>query len=332
MDVSIIIVNYRSADLIIDCVRAVKEKTEGVSYEIIVVDNASGDDSVKMLQKVLGEEIRLVCAGENLGFGKANNLGAKYAQGTYLFFLNPDTILINNAVAVLVKYLRENPKTGIAGGNLYSIDGRESSSYCLEFDDMKTVRRASGWGNIIWEQTAAWVRRHVKNEEQLRTLAYKETFNSSGKPLEVAYIFGTDMMLSRNLFQEVKGFDPDFFMYAEEEELSWRISQKGWKIVSVPEAKIIHLDGGTFKHSESLNSQQYEMRLTGIMVYYTKRYGHTGASQFYHYKMLRLKRQNKLAKLLNRGMLAELTENQIACLEKVGSNVWRQGKTGKETA
>ena len=311
MDVSIIIVNYKTPDLVIDCVNSIEKLTQGISYEIIVVDNASGDNSTEILKQKFNHRIKLIESDTNLGFGKANNLGVGFAQGEYVFLLNSDTVLVNNAIKILYDYISQNKEIGVVGGNLYSVDMKENSSFSLVFDDIETLKHKSRWVNIIKEIAFRVYRQKFYNEEQKRNFAYKNTFNHTDSPLEVAYIFGTDMMLSKALYNEMHGFDPDFFMYAEEEELSWRIHKAGYKSVNVPQAKIIHLDGGTFKRDDSFNARQYGMRMTGAMIYYKKRFGIKGVEEFYKYKMLHLKRQNKLAKMLKRRMMIESSQNQM---------------------
>ena len=316
MDVSVIIINYKTPDLVIDCVRSIKEKTEDISYEIIVIDNASADGSVEVMRRELREDVTLIEPEINLGFGKANNLGVKQAKGKYVFLLNSDTVLINNAIKILYDYMEQSPKAGIVGGNLYSVDLKENSSFCMSFDDIESLKKQAGWMNIIMEIVSRMFRQKFYNEEQKRKHAYKNTFNHSDEPMEVGYIFGSDMMLPRKLYDQMRGFDPEFFMYAEEEELSWRIHQAGYKIVNVPMAKIIHLDGGTFKRDQSFNSRQFIMRMTGAMIYYKKRFGIDGMDEFYHYRMLKLERKHKLAKCLKRHMLMEATERQMVCLKQ----------------
>ena len=321
MDVSVIIINYKTPDLVIDCVKSIKEKTEDISYEIIVVDNASADGSVEVMRRELTEDITLIESEINLGFGKANNLGLKQAKGKYVFLLNSDTILINNAIKVLYDYMEQSPNVGITGGNLYSVDLKENSSFCMSFDDIESLKKQAGWFNIIMEIISRMFRQKFYNEEQKRKYTYKNTFNHSNEPMEVGYIFGSDMMLSRELYNQMGGFDPEFFMYAEEEELSWRIHQAGYKIVNVPSAKIIHLDGGTFKRDQAFNSRQFSMRMTGAMTYYKKRFGMDGIDKFYYYRMLKLKRKHRLAKYLKRHMLMEATEKQMVCLKQAYENI-----------
>lgn len=119
MDVSIIIVNYKTPELVVECIRSIREKTTGISYEIIIVDNDSKDNSLEIFSTELEEDIKVVVANENLGFGKANNLGAQHATGKYLFLLNSDTLLINNAIQILYQYIEKNNHIGVVGG-IYS--------------------------------------------------------------------------------------------------------------------------------------------------------------------------------------------------------------------
>lgn len=287
IEVSIIIVNYYSADLIIDCVNSIFAKTKDVVFEVIVVDNASADDSVNKLNRSLGEKITLIQSDINLGFGKANNLGAKYAVGEYLFLLNPDTILINDAVSVLHHYLEKHPEVGVAGGNLYALDGQPNPSFCTRFDELSAERKNASWHRII--------KKKVKDKFKKKQNHITE-FNYSDAPKEVAYIFGADMMMKKSTFDLIGGFDPDFFMYAEEEELTWRIAQMGYSVMSVPQAKIIHLEGGTTVTENSFSERQFRMRMNGTMTYYRKRYGDEGVHKFYRYRKARYHKLAQFAK------------------------------------
>lgn len=149
MDVSIIIVNYQSSNLVIDCVNSIFQKTKEISYEIIIVDNASNDNSVECLTKKFGNKIKIISSKVNLGFGKANNLGERYAIGKYIFLLNPDTILVNNAIKILMYSLKKNKDIGCVGGNLYTIDMMPCPSYCLSFDDLSTEKEHASWYYLI---------------------------------------------------------------------------------------------------------------------------------------------------------------------------------------
>lgn len=294
MDVSIIIVNYHSTDMVVDCVHSILEKTAGISYEIIVVDNASGDGIEAKIEHEFGKQVQVVLSETNLGFGKANNLGANHAEGKYLFLLNPDTFLVNNAIKILFDYLEDHVEVGVVGGNLFTPDLHETSSYCLAFDSPEREKRKAGWKALISSKITAKLQRHA-GTQSVDSLC--DEFNYTEEELRVAYIFGADMMLPKKVFDEVGGFDPDFFMYAEEEEMSWRITKAGYQIMNIPQAKIIHLEGATVKSADAFSERQFRMRMNGAFTYYKKCFGMDGVGKFYQYRSLRYDRLIKIAKL-----------------------------------
>ena len=318
MDVSIIIVNYHSAGMVIDCIHSVCENTLTNTYEIIVVDNASNDGSVERLSEEFGDRIKLIASPENLGFGKANNLGAAQASGKYLFLLNPDTILINDAIGILYDYMESNPHVGVAGGNLYSPEMAPTPSFCRVFDDLSMEKKRASWSKLLGERILAKLR--IGGNKPLTE------FNHTEHAEKVAYIFGADMMLPRALFERVKGFDPDFFMYGEEEELTWCITKLGYDVMSVPKAKIIHLEGATLNASHTFNPQQFKMRMTGTLTYYFKRFGVEGAAEFFRIRSLRYDRILKIAKLQGKYRPDSTTELQKHLLAEAYQEFSRKGE------
>jgi len=312
VDVSIIIVNYKSALLVSKCIESIFQKTEGIKYEIIVVDNDSKDGSIEVLEKSFGNQIILVDAHENLGFGKANNLGAQYASGKYLFLLNPDTYLINNAIMHLKEFMEDHRKAGVVGGNLYSHDMEPCPSYSLLFDNLKGEYKKSLWATIIKNKIVS----KVTQNNSFKLKPYRNEFNYSGFYKKVAYIFGADMMVRKNVFDKVNGFDPDFFMYAEEEDLSWRITSLGYDIWNVPYAKIVHLEGATTKSGNSFNKRQFLLRMGGAFTYFYKRYGEKGVHIFYRMRSRQYCRLLRIDSL--RGKETERTDsmNKLRCLDK----------------
>ena len=199
MDVSIIIVNYKTACLLANAVESIFDKTTGVDFEVIVVDNASGDDCGNLLARKFKGRVTYVGLNENIGFGRANNEGARFAKGRNLFFLNPDTILLNNAVKLLSNYLDAHSGTGACGGNLY--DERMSPAHSL-------IRL---FPSVAYELDSLLGSYPLK-------LKYGRNyqFNHSGKPLDVAYTLGADLMVKRAVWDQTEGFDKRFFMFFEE--------------------------------------------------------------------------------------------------------------------
>ena len=250
MDVSVIIVSYNTEKLLRDCLLSVQKQTSGIEYEVIVVDNASGDGSVEMVRKEF-EEVRVLALPENVGFGRANNEGIKVARGRNVFLLNPDTVLVNNAVKILSGFLDAHVGVGVCGGNLYGQAMQPVHSYLGHVYSLYTEVDALLGGSL-----SKW--RYGKNV----------SFNHTGKPLDVGYITGADMMVKREVFERCGVFDPDFFMYFEETELTYRIRKAGFRVVSVPDAKIVHLEGQSFQFKE----KREEVFLTSRKIYYKKIY------------------------------------------------------------
>lgn len=294
MDVSIIIVNYNTLSMTQECVNSVFEKTSGVNFEIILVDNASTDGSKEHFEK--DSRIKYIYSKENLGFGRANNLGVEYASGDYVFFLNPDTILINNAVYILSEYLSGNKKVGAVGGNLFKANMQPNHSFKRMrpsiLDDLDIAL-----GGIISRI------RYGRDTD----------FNHAGLPLNVAYICGADLMVPRNVLNKAGAFDEDFFMYYEDTELCHRIARCGLGIKSIPNAKIIHLDGGSSSSSVSRETTLLKSKAIYLKKIYSGIYPTICLILFYMYNVIGknlyivFKRNDKVTLLKNRiSVLKEL--------------------------
>lgn len=263
MDVSVIIVSYNTCELTRNCISSVIDKTKGVEYEIIVVDNASSDGSPEMI-KTTFPQVKLVEEKNNWGFGKANNLGAEYASGDYLFLLNSDTILVNNAIKILHDYIKINPKIGICGGQL--LDEKENiidscDSYSTFFEEI-----------FIALFPAAWLKS--------KAIQYSTARSING------FVYGADMMIKKQYFEQLKGFDPDFFMYDEDKELSLRFKKVGYLTCFVPDAKIIHLAGqsgnaNNVSDNYNIDKWSYSETRYSRFLYLRKRYGHHFARLIY---------------------------------------------------
>ena len=310
MDVSVIIVNYNSIDVIIDCIHSVLHKTMDLDYEVVIIDNASLDTSADMIESHFRDKVRLIRSDTNLGFGKANNLGAGYAEGKYLFLLNPDTVLINNAIKELHDFMETHPKAGVAGGNLFGVDQVSAApSFCRHYSSVDSERKNSSWYKILSDK--------MKQKKQYLGRPFENEFNYSEDYEEVAYVFGADMMIPRKLFEEMNGFDKDFFMYAEESELQWRIQKAGYKIYNVPSAKIVHLEGMSIKKQNEFSEQQFKWRMGSLYLFFEKCYGHEAAEQFYYYRRRRYKRLLDIKRIKNKNGANSTTDKMLKCLNEV---------------
>jgi len=226
--VSVIIVNYNTFPLVRQCIDSIIKETSNITFEIVVVDNNSPDQSIREL-KVIFPEITLILQKENKGFGAGNNVGASIAKGKYLFFLNSDTILINNAIGILHSFMESCPNAGVCGGNLYTADKIPTISY-EPLKPRPLVRTFLLLSQMITR----------------RIIGGSVFFCNGQQPRMInGYISGADFFVKSDLLRKVGGFDEDFFMYYEEIELTYRINRHGLRSYVVPEAKIIHLEGGS---------------------------------------------------------------------------------------
>lgn len=249
LDVSIVIVNYHTSGQVWDCIASIRKFTSGINYEIIIVDNAS-EPGLKMQYEGY-PDVKVILLDENVGFGRANNAGFKAARGRYLLCLNPDTLLLNNAIGILVKFMDSHPEAAACGANLFNSDMQPTLSF---------RRTLPGFG---WELNELL---NIKPEK--KKYGSNRIFNNTGHPLEVGYITGADLMLRREVIEMLGGFDPRFFMYYEETDLCARIRKAGGKIFSVPEANIQHLEGGSFDTENGISLSRVERTECGRRVYY----------------------------------------------------------------
>lgn len=254
MDVSIIIVNYNTVYLLLDAIESILKNTKGINYEIIVVDNNSKDGVAEVLTNRFDKKIKFIALPENIGFGRANNKGLEFAKGRNILFLNPDTKLINNAIKILSEFLDNSPTTGACGANLLDENMKPAHSFKRFFPSII--------GDIN-ETLGQFPERLIYGKNI--------NFNYTNNPLSVAYIFGADLMIKKNIIDNVGAFNPSFFMYAEEAELCLRIKNSGLKIMSVPSALIQHLEGKSFSN-EKINEIRLEMQERGRFIFYDIKY------------------------------------------------------------
>lgn len=253
MDVSVIIVSYNTKKLTKDCLLSIYEKTKDLDFEIFVVDNNSSDGSVEMLEQDF-PKIKLIINKENRGFGAANNIAIRQSEAKYVFLLNPDTVLLNNAIKILYDYMENNSDVGACGGNLYDKNlnevhagGRFPSVLEIIFNHMKL--------------------KHVFKSYYEKNL--KDGISPRTDIKAVDQIIGADLFIKKSVLDEVGLFDEKFFMYYEEIDLEYRITKKGYKIMFIPESKIIHLEG----QSNNNNLKKRKMYKKSQFYYFRKHYG-----------------------------------------------------------
>lgn len=241
MDVSIIIVNYNTKELTSNCIDSIFNKVHSVSFEVILVDNASVDGSQAYFEK--DKRIFFIASNENLGFGKANNLGYKYAQGRYILLLNSDTLLLNDAVTAFVKEMDRLPmEVGCIG--------------CLLLDSKGNYMHSYGNFPSLYNEFGKLVGSYFPF--LFRKIYLPSSNDLKKKKFKVDYVTGADLFIRKDVIEDCGLFDPDFFMYYEETELQYRYRQRGYYSMIVSTPLIIHLqDIG--RKSRSLYRMIYPM-------------------------------------------------------------------------
>ena len=236
VQLSIIIVNWNGMKFLPDCLKSIAQNPPSMSYDVVIVDNISTDESRQWLvsqeasEILANDKLKVILSDENLGFGRANNLAIGKTSSKYVFILNPDTIIKNKSIDCLIEALETEEKIGAVSPKLLNNDGTlQESVASYPPNPIKILLQGFRLIRIL-----------------PKTLRQKYFYDESwehNKKYAVPVFWGTAIMAKRRMIEEVGAFDPDFFMYGEDVEWCVRINKKGWKTVFVPEAEIIHLGG-----------------------------------------------------------------------------------------
>lgn len=246
VDVTIIIVNYNTKQLLGDCIQSIYEKTFDVNYEIIIVDNASNDGSQEFIRKNFPKTV-LIESEFNLGFGLANNLGAKSAKGKFLFFLNSDTVLFENSIKILTEFFKSKEKKlniGVLGAMLV--------------DEKHTINGFGSHFPTCTEENLINLRK-IPIVKWFVSIPQRQSYNFENSYFEVGYVIGADMLLRKELFDKMNGFSKEFFMYYEESDLQKRIHNNGFRQYVLTKTNIIHLEDGSGKVIKKYSNRKRAM-------------------------------------------------------------------------
>ena len=255
--VSFILVNYRTPEMTIDCIRSI-EKHVKIAYEIVLAENASGDGSAERIRKAC-PEVNIVEPARNRGFGAGCNAAAAPAKGEFLYLLNTDTLLHEDSAAILVSLLEKNPEAVAVGSRLYFPDGSPQASAAY-FPTLFSV--LAGREVIINILHRIW-------PGASRKLMASPPDEWLQAPLRVEWCVGASLMVRTSAYRAIGGFDEDFFMYAEEMDLCFRLSKLG-EIWYTPQTSVLHLEGGS--GGLELNPMRLARIAAGHRLYFKKHY------------------------------------------------------------
>ncbi|MBC7930736.1 MAG: glycosyltransferase family 2 protein [Rubrivivax sp.] len=253
IELSIIIVNWNGGGLLRRTVESVVACPPSLEYEIVVVDNASTDDSLALLRTseevaplIASGRLRVVENADNLGFGKANNQAFALTASPFLFLLNPDTEVTPGSIDKLIATVSSGPRVGMAGPKLVNVDGS---------------LQVSVWRNppAAWEMLLTGFRLHKLLPRRVRgELLLADQWDYSRRRA-VGMLGGSAMMVRREVIAQVGGFDERFHMYGEDNEWCLRITRAGWQLVFEPEALVMHHGAASsMKRWDSLEKQRVQ--------------------------------------------------------------------------
>jgi len=238
VDVSVVIVNWNTRDILGDCLRTIYEQTRSAAFEVIVVDNASQDGSPEMVRTDYPQAM-LLANGTNVGYAAANNQGIRTARGRYILVLNSDTLILDGAIDRIVDFADSHPRAGVLGCRVRNPDGTLQPT-CFMFPSAFNSFLSAFYLNKLFprsrllgrEAMSWWDRNDVR---------------------EVQVVTGCFMLIRREALDEVGLMDERFFMYAEETDWCYRFGKAGWQVMFTPVAEIVHLGGqSTAKRSEEM--------------------------------------------------------------------------------
>lgn len=258
-EVSIVIVNWNTRDLLRGCLNSIEEQTRR-PHEVIVIDNASGDGSADMVR---GEfpSVTLIANNRNRGFAAANNQGLHLATGRYLLLLNPDTVVLDGAIDVMLAWCDEHPDVGCAGCQVLQTETTLQHTCFSDQGPLSLLIIALGLHRSLgrrllsgYPEYGLWDRRTER---------------------DVDVVSGMFMLVPRRVVEQVGVLDEAFFVYSEEVDWCRRIRDAGYRCVFTPVARIIHLDGGR-KSTSQIRPRMYVQQQKSKLIYIRKHYGPTG--------------------------------------------------------
>jgi GT2 family glycosyltransferase len=230
---SIIIVSFKTKKILADCLDSILKNTKDLAYEVIVVDNGSSDGSVEMIAQYARRQkaITLIDAKENLGFGKANNLGAKSAKGEYLLFLNSDTLIKENTLPESIRIVQKHPNSGAYSCRLLNSD----SSFQPSGGHFPSLGSLIAWQLFLDDIPVIG--------DFIPSFHPKKSQYDKNKKMD--WVTGAYLIVKKKHFDEAGGFDEKIFMYTEEMELCYRLARLGYPTIYTNEPTLIHLGGAS---------------------------------------------------------------------------------------
>ncbi|MDO9464615.1 MAG: glycosyltransferase family 2 protein [bacterium] len=253
---SIVIVNWNAEGFLKDCLNSIYKSCK-LKLEVFVVDNSSSDKSMEVLENEF-PQVKIIKNKENLGFARANNQAIKQSRGRYVLMLNPDTIVLPNALDIMVEFMDEHTEAGACGPKLLNPDGSLQPS-CRSFPTLLTTLFEETLLNRIFPKN------RVIGE-------YRMGYWDHGDIWEVDQPMGSALMVRREAIEQVGLLDEQFFIYYEEVDWCYRMKKRSWKVFFLPQAQIIHYGGASCNQDRGINLMEM---YRSLIKFFRKHYGQT---------------------------------------------------------
>jgi GT2 family glycosyltransferase len=263
--VSIVIVTYNSKEYLIGCLSSISASLTKTNYEIIVIDNASRDNTYHSVSPQF-PNVKFIYNNINNGFAYANNQGIAIAEGKYLLLLNPDTLIVNNAIDTMVDFLESNENAGACGCKVLNDDGSLQPSF---FGFPTLIKEV---GHLFRIDRMRWLYGILKSSKLLSKIARTNlaVLHAADSVMEVDYLLGACLMIKASVIDRVGPLDDKIFMYIEDTEICYRIRANGYGVYYVPQGEIVHFGG----KSSATDDKRMLMEYTRSRLYfYRKCYG-----------------------------------------------------------
>ncbi|MFZ0300331.1 MAG: glycosyltransferase family 2 protein [Candidatus Sulfotelmatobacter sp.] len=244
MDLSIIVINWNSAGFVRKCLQSVYAGTTGCEFEVIVVDNASFDECGEIVRNEF-PAAKFIQSDLNLGFARANNLGARETTGRNLLFLNPDTEIVGDALLRMVSFLDTQPDAGLVGCKLLNTDLSLQTSCVQAFPSLLNQALDNEHLRRVFPNLRLWG---------------MQALLTDGKPAEVEVVAGACLMIKSEVFEAIGQFSSNYFMYAEDADLCFKVKQAGWKNHYLSGASVVHHGGQSSGKKPESNFASIMMR------------------------------------------------------------------------
>lgn len=252
MNLSIIIVSWNVRDLLRKCLKSIYEKTQGIEFEVIVVDNASKDNSAQMVLKEF-PQVTLIASNENMGFARGNNMGLEQASGKYVLFMNPDMELVENSFPKLIELMNKDSQIALSTCQLIYPDGSLQ----------RNVKNNPG----TCDQILILLKLHHFFQPKCLKKYLAKNFDYS-KEQEVKQIMGAFIFANAEIIKKPEGWDSSYFVWWEDLDLCKRVQDAGYKILYTPITKVMHYEAKAFEQQQSLEKQIRFNR--GMRIYFRK--------------------------------------------------------------